>query len=121
MQSIWVAVHPRPLETRILATLGPQETLLRASLSSYPAHPRALPWLLEALALWQGVPVRAALAADESAPSSAPRLFQDLFADFGSTPLYTLETVAPVHFSPRAVARRDFRDLHAFLLREVAR
>jgi hypothetical protein len=121
MQSIWVAVHPRPLETRILATLGSQEMLLRGSLSPYPAHPRALPWLLEALALWQGVPVRAALAADESAPSSVPSLFHDLFADFGSTPLYTLESVAPVRFSERAMARGDFRDLHAFLVREVAR
>lgn len=120
MQSIWVAVHPRPLETRILVANGAHEMLLRGHLSPRPAHPRALPWLLEALALWQGRPVRAALAADESATSCAPGLFHDLFGDFGDTPLYSLG-VAPARFAPRAMARGDFRDLHAFLLREVAR
>ena len=121
MQSIWVAVHPRPEGTRILATLGPQQTLLRARLCPSPSHPRALPWLLEALALWQGVQVRAALVADESVATSGLSLFHDLFADFGSTPLYVLDVLAPVKFSARAMAREDFRDLHALLLREVAR
>jgi len=93
--------------------------LLRAHLRPQPTHLRALPTLLEALALWQGVKVHAVLGVD-AATSCEPGLFHDLFGDFGDTPLYSLG-VAPARFAPRAMARGDFRDLHAFLLREVAR
>jgi hypothetical protein len=49
----------------VLAQAGPHETILKARLRSPPAHPRALPALCEALALWSGEPVRAVLAAGE--------------------------------------------------------
>jgi len=42
------------------------EAIFKAKLRPNPSHPRALPFLLEALALWQGCKVRAALYADES-------------------------------------------------------
>jgi hypothetical protein len=81
--------------------------------------------LFEAIALWEGVPVRAALVVDESSASSCPTtLYRDLFAVFGErTPLYQLEWV------PRAVRRRrdgltglgDFGDLERLLARSVAR
>lgn len=56
--------------------------------------------LLEAIVLWEGLPVRAALVVDESSSRSHPTtLYHDLFDDFGgSTPLYQLEWV------PRAPA-----------------
>lgn len=124
MDSIWVGIHPRPEGTRILATTGPTETLLKARLRFDPQHPRALPMLLEALALWQGLQVRGALAVDESAASSGTSPFRDCLLDFGQTPLYRLDVV-PFLRRPR---RRDdlggmgnFRDLRQLLLFEVAR
>src|SRR3982750_1040742 len=50
---IWVAIHPRGSETRVLATEGSGSPLLKARLASHPWHQRALPTLLEALALSQ--------------------------------------------------------------------
>jgi hypothetical protein len=83
--------------------------------------------LFEAIALWEGAPVRAALAVDESSTSSCPTtLYRDLFGVFGdSTPLYRLEWV-----SYEVVRRRrrdgltgmgDFGDLERLLARSVAR
>jgi hypothetical protein len=66
------------------------ETLLKARLAPAPAHPRALQWLLEAVALWQGTAVRAAVHAAPCAASSATNLYHDWFADFGNA-LYTLQ------------------------------
>jgi hypothetical protein len=83
--------------------------------------------LLEAIALWEGVPVRAALVVDdESIPSTSTSLYRDTFALFGEqTPLYGLEWVPRA----RAVRRRrdgltglgDFADLERLLARTVAR
>jgi len=104
---------------------GPGETILKAHLSLRPASSRAVTALFEAIALWEGAPVRAALVVDESSTPSCPTtLYRDLFAVFGeSTPLYQLEWV------PRAVRRRrdgltglgDFGDLERLLARSVAR
>lgn len=124
MRSIWMGIHPRADGTRILATAGAEETLLKARLRPDPQHPRALPALLEALALWQGMAVRAALAVDGSGDGCGTSLYRDSFADVGATPLYSLEYV-PHRRRPR---RRDelgglgdFRDLRQLLLFEVAR
>ena len=68
MQALWVGIDPQPTETRILAMSGPSETILKARLRPHPQHPRAAPTLLEALSLWQGAPVRAALCADAPPP-----------------------------------------------------
>jgi hypothetical protein len=64
--------------------------VLRAELSPDPAHPRAVQWLIEALALWQGQPVHAVLAADASSTTYVTRLYPAWFTDFGGA-LYTLE------------------------------
>jgi hypothetical protein len=92
MRSIWVGIYPRPSETRVLAMAGPDEVLLKARLSSEAQHPRALATLLEALALWQGEPVRAALAVDERASGCGTSFCRDWFAD-AATPLYALDIV----------------------------
>lgn len=123
MQSLWVAIDSKCHETRVLATAGPMESVLKARLSSSVAHPRAVPTLLEALALWQGMPVRAALVVDDTDHSSATRLVLDSWAGFGGPPLYEVE------FVPRRKARhRDvldgmgaFHDLRQLMLFEVAR
>ena len=126
MESIWLGLSPSARSTRILAMRGPNETILKAHLSLRPASSRAVTALFEAIALWEGAPVRAALVVDESSTPSCPTtLYRDLFSVFGeSTSLYQLEWV------PRAVPRRrrdgltglgDFADLERVLARSVAR
>lgn len=126
-ESIWLGLSPGPEATRILAMRGPTQTLLKAHLSLRPSSPHAVIALLEAIALWEGLPVRAALAVEESStPSTSTSLYRDTFAIFGEqTPLYHFEWV------PRseAVRRRrdpiggmgDFSDLERLLARTVAR
>jgi hypothetical protein len=78
---------------RVLATLQDsqeRETILKARLSPSPSHPRALQWLLESLALWQGVQVRAVLAAGKPRSGCGTSLHAEWFADFGNA-LYSLE------------------------------
>ena|SRR5215471_12291050 len=122
MRSIWVGICPRPSGTRVLAMASADEVLLKARLSTEAKHPRALATLLEALALWQGEPVRAALAVDEQASGCGTSLCRDWFAD-AVTPLYTLDVV-PVHRRrrrDRLDGFGDFGDLRRLLVREVAR
>src|SRR5215208_6590850 len=123
MRSLWVAIDSRCDETRVLVTAGPTETVLKARLLATAQHPRAVPALLEALAMWQGIPVRAALVVDGADGSSATRLCLDAWADFGGAPLYSLEFV-----HGRKRRHRDpieglgpFHDLRQLLLFEVAR
>jgi len=123
MRSIWVGIDSTCNGTRVLATSGPTETILKARLSATAQHPRAVPALLEALAMWQGVPVRAALVVGGSDGSSVTRLCLDPYADFGGAPLYSLEFV-----HGRRRRHRDpidglggFHDLRQLMLFEVAR
>ena len=53
------------------------ETLLKARLSTHPAHPRALLTVLEGLALWSGRRLPAALAAAGPSASSIEALLPD--------------------------------------------
>jgi hypothetical protein len=127
MSSIWLGLSPGARSTRVLAMRGPNETILKAHLSLRPSSPMAVTALFEAIALWEGATVRAALAVDESSTSSSPTtLYLDLFDVIGdSTPLYRLEWVS------YEVARRrrrdglrgmgDFGDLERLLVRAVAR
>ena len=97
MNELRMVVSPGPSATRVIAFAeGPtrSETLLKARLSAEPSHPRAVQWLLEAVALWEGRPVRAALCADASARTYVTRLYPAWFTDFG-TALYTLEVAEP--------------------------
>lgn len=123
--AIWLGLSPSARSTRILAMRGPGETILKAHLSLRPSSPRAATALFEALALWEGAPVRAALVVDDTSTSGCPTtLYRDLFEVFGDrTPLYQLEWI------PRAARRRrngltglgDFGDLERLLVRSVAR
>jgi len=123
MHAIWVGIDPRPSGTRVLAMSGAEEMLLKAHLSPSPSSRRALPTLLEALALWQGRPVRAALVVDSSRTSSDTTLFRESFLDFGSA-LYTLDFVDALrkpHRRDRLTGMGRFQDLRQLLLFEVAR
>jgi hypothetical protein len=121
--AIWMAIRPGSTETRILATYRAQQTLLKARLAARPAHPRAIPTLLEALALWEGEPVRAALCVDASVDGHARQLVHDLFVLGEPTPLYQLEVVDVRRRKQREAIEGmgDFRDLRQLLLFEVAR
>lgn len=123
MKSVWIGISPGPRTTRVLAMAGASETILKAHLPPRPAHPRALSTLLEAMALWHGTKVRAALSAEGEDSVCDSSLYQDAFLDFGG-PLYELEWV------PAASAVRprrdisgigDFDDLERLLVFEIAR
>lgn len=103
---------------------GAAETLLKAKLSSWPSSRLALSALLEAIALWQGKHVRAALVADGPGGPSESGLCRDSFPDFGNGLHYSLEYVSVL----RPPRRRDglggmgdFRDLRQMLLFDLSR
>lgn len=123
MESIWMAISPGPLSTRVLMMRGPNELMLKAELSRSPASHRALPTLLEGLALWEGVAIRAVLVVDDHRPLSDSNLCPDAFPDHGTTPLYTIDWVPRGHRRRRDVLRGmgEFRDLERLLCSAVAR
>ena len=124
MESIWMGIAPNATSTRVLAMARPHDTILKARLSRSPAHPRAMATLLEAIALWQGRSIRAALCADAQPGGSDLSLFRETFTDVGG-PLYTLNWI-PAPERGRRARRRDisgmgeFADLRQLLIDEVA-
>lgn len=96
---------------------------MKAQLARDPGHPRALATLLEAIALWQGQPVRAALCADARGLSCDSNLCRESFADNGG-PLYSIVWV-PAGAHRRRPSRLDglgtFRDLERMVVSGVAR
>ena len=124
MSSIWVGIAPGPTATRVLAMHGASETILKARLRRDPSHPRALATLLEAIALWQGMHVHAALAADDERTSYASSLCRSPFSEVGIAPLFTVDWV-PVtgrkRRRPAIAGMGRFHDLERLLIGEVAR
>ena len=124
MHPLWVGIDPRPPSARILAMAGAQEAILKARLLPTPKHPRALATLLESLALWQGVQVRAALAVGDEEPWCDMDQYHVGFQDFAQTPLYSVDFVSRLRRPRRhdgLDGMGDFRDLRQLLLFEVAR
>jgi hypothetical protein len=113
MSKLWMAVAPASNATRVIAMRG-QETLLKAHLSPTPSHCRALPWLLEAMALWQGEKVHAVLCADGGVGTAVTTFYRDWFDDFGG-PLYELQWSRhlreAIQTRDRLGMRGDFSDL----------
>lgn len=123
MESIWMGIAPGPSTTRVIAMAGPSDTILKAQLSRDPRHPRALATLLEAVALWQGQPVRAALCADAQGRSYDSNLCREAFLDDGGA-LYSVVWVpagAPRRRRPHLEGLGNFRDLERLVISEVAR
>jgi hypothetical protein len=122
MRSLWVAIDSKCDETRVLATAGPRETVLKARLSATAHHPRAVPTLLEALALWEGMPVRAVIVAGDQDGSSATRLKLEFDADFAGAPLYKLQFAGghKRHHRDRLDGFGPFHDLRQLVMFEVA-
>jgi hypothetical protein len=125
MESIWMGIAPSTGMTRVIAMAGPNETILKARLARHPTHPRALATLLEAMALWQGKPVRAALCADEQGASYDSSLCREAFLDEDNGgALYSILWVPAGHHRRRRDRLHglgDFRALERLVIAEVAR
>jgi hypothetical protein len=123
MESIWMGIAPSSAATRVIAMAGPSDTILKAHLARDPKHPRALATLLEAIALWQGQPVRAALCADAQGLPCDSNICREAFSDDGGA-LYSVVWVpAGVHHRRRhrLDGLGNFRDLERLVVSEVAR
>jgi hypothetical protein len=122
-RSLWVTIDSRCDETRVLATAGPKVTVLKARLSATAHHSRAVPTLLEALALWEGMPVRAAVVVDGVDDSSVTRLKLDFLTDVSGAPLYQFAFVDGHRrrHRDRIDGMGEFHDLRQLSLFEVAR
>jgi len=126
MNDLWVAIDTRRHTPRILVTDGGKGAILKAQMSHAPQHHRALRTFLEALALWEGRAVRAALVVGEPAGFDTSQ-YHDFFAEPDRTPQYTIEYVSSWHELRREQKRdpiRDmgpFHDLKQLLMFEVAR
>lgn len=120
-ETTWMGIAPGSEATRVIA-LSKGQTLLKAHLQTSPAHPRALQWLLEAVALWQGTKVRCVLCADGGVGTHVTNLYRDYFADFGG-PLYALEYGAElgdvIRRADRLGMRGDFSDLRQLHLDDL--
>lgn len=123
MRPLWIAIDSRSDETRVLATAGSRETVLKARLSPTPQHPRAVVALLEALAMWEGTMARAVVVVDDREGSSATRLKLNDFADLFGEPLYQLRFVHghKRHHRDRVDGFGPFHDLRQLVMFEVAR
>ncbi len=117
MNRPWMVWSPGPHGTRVLVTRG-QEILLKAKLSPGPSHPRAAQWLMEAVALWEGAPVRAVISADAQDGGYGSRFWDAVGMDFGGA-LYSLGLAEPprrrqLSFFEDSVPELDgFADLEA--------
>ena len=125
MRDVWMGIVPGEVSTRVLALDGPGRALLKARLPATPCHPRAVETLAEAVALWCGRRVRAALAVAEPATASCAtsRWLATLNAALQS-PLVELELVGrarPPRERDGLGGLGDFRDVRQLLLFEVAR
>jgi hypothetical protein len=125
MSDLWAAIDTRRHLPRILVTNAGKEPLLKAHLSCHPQHQRALSTFLEALALWEGRPVRAALVVGERVGCEMSQ-YHDFFAEPDRTSMYSIEYVSSLAVLRRA--HRDqirgmgrFHDLQQVLRFEVAR
>jgi hypothetical protein len=120
---IQVVIAPDPYATRILVSDPQGYTLLKGNLAPHTCHPRALPTLLDALALWEGTMLRVVLSVDEWDASGAKNLCRGLHRDDGA-PLFSLDWVPRVVENPGSNPRShlgNFSDLRRLVVREGRR
>ena len=89
MNEPWMVWAPGAAATRVMVTSG-TDIILKARLSPGPSHPRAVQWLMEAIALWEGAPVRAVISADVDRGICAKSFWDVVDFDFGGA-LYSLD------------------------------
>jgi hypothetical protein len=126
MTELWACIDPHGNDARILIEEGARQPILKARLNPRPSHRRALPTLLEAIALWQDKPIRAALVADGRHSSFDMSHYPDIFAGDDRTLLYSIEHVPTLHAlkqqrHDRIRGMGQFHDMEQLMLLEVAR
>ena len=94
---------PGPASTRVMVICN-DEIVLKAKLSPGPSHPRAAQWFMEAIALWEGAPIRAVISADAAHASSASHFWDAVGMDLGGA-LYSLRQAA---CEPRSAKQLSF-------------
>jgi len=105
MEKLWMGVTPGALDTtNVLVTDATGKILLEARLPQEPRHPRSIQNLCEALALWCGRPVHAALAVVGPDAFCASRRWLETFDALTRNPLYEIEFVE--HACPPGDARQ---------------
>lgn len=120
MKHLWIAILPSRRCTRVMAVSRTGATILEATLAPSPSHTRALPTLLDAVALWEGQKIRAALCAADRAGESDSSLYRAAFDENTGGPLYTLEWL-PTRGTSADNEDETFASLRRFLLTAVAR
>jgi hypothetical protein len=125
MESIWMGIAPGQQTTRVIAMTGPNETILKALMAREPRHPRAISTFLEAVALWQGQPVRVALCADSQGFSCDSSICREASFDWddGGALYSVLWVPAGAHRQKRhrLDGLGNFADLERLVTTQVAR
>jgi hypothetical protein len=78
---LWMTIEPVGSETRLMLTAPASGTALKARLPATPSHSRAVITLLESIALWYGMPLRAVVDADASDVRRHPEQWAMLLGD----------------------------------------
>lgn len=92
--TLWMEILPGPERTRIRVQNGPQQTLLRARLPQAPSDPRAVAMLCEAVALWTGRKVCAALVVEGPDAFCATRPWLNTFDTLTRPPRFEIHFVS---------------------------
>ncbi len=123
MSRLWMGISQTPEYTRVLLLDGPGKPLMKARLPAPPAHPRAVQALCEALALWCGQPIRAALAAEDAERfcdttpwlASWDGVFRNALCE-----IRIVSTARPPRAPERISGLGNFNDVRQLVLFEVA-
>lgn len=94
MSNLWMGIIPGPVTTRVVVQDSPTQTLLKARLPHSPIHPRAVETLCEALALWCGRGLTAAIAVEGPETSCDTKPWLDTFETITRPPLFKIHLVA---------------------------
>ena len=112
-------VEPDPRSVRLLMTDPEGNEVLKAVLPAWPQHPRALLTLLEALALWVGSPLTAAISVGRAVDfHRAEALFGNGLVPMDSA-LVRFEVVGPARRRRTLAGVGDFRGLRALRRRHA--
>ena len=111
MSTLWMEIVPGPELTQVRVQKGPHRTLLRARLPHSPSDPRAVAMLCEAVALWCGTKVCAALVVEGPDIFCATRPWLNTFdtrIDLGPTP-FVLAGVLALAIAIGTIAGHAFK------------
>ncbi len=123
MRDLWMEILPGSEVTEVLVENGPGRRLLEARLPQEPSHPRAVEVLCEALALWCGRKVCAALVVEGPESFCATRPWLDTFETVTRPPLFEIHFVslAPAGERGEVAGLASYRDLRQRIFSEEAR